>query len=350
MSRNAVDDQTKESNGMETIDLNVVQKTAYTLIQADARFLASLVHVHNNAKHITSNFIMMSQPYIGVFADGAEQWCKKVGIKAPVFTGAEKEYYVLLRQGHKLLEQTYEDYSSLLSQKLRESDNYFYARRSIIEKLFGYYNVGTDLCNNAFCGNTINCAVFSPLPLLKNKQAGQWLKRYTVVAGELAAFFGCNEFSSFPYDAVKNRVVYKDYHFYDRCPLKTRSLLGFVLFSILCNINFVTVFLEEFFIQEIPQKFKFAYLQYFYLCDFIKEVNASCGTQLYINGMWKNQDLRNSLAHYGLGQLLGENDIVDNDVLKGLTTKALGLNYFEAKRAVFDSLHELINQIESIVF
>lgn len=57
--------------------LNKVQKAAFDLIQSDARFIYTLVDMQNNAKNINSNYIMMSIPYIGIFADGAEQWCKK---------------------------------------------------------------------------------------------------------------------------------------------------------------------------------------------------------------------------------------------------------------------------------
>ena len=45
--------------------------------------------------------------------------------------------------------------------------------------------------------------------------------------------------------------------------------LGFVLFCILCNINYTIEFLDKYFVEEIPQKFKYAYLQYYYICDFI---------------------------------------------------------------------------------
>ncbi len=53
--------------------LNPVQKAAYELIQADARFFYTLTVIQRNAKNISGNYIMMSQPYIGLFTDGAEQ-------------------------------------------------------------------------------------------------------------------------------------------------------------------------------------------------------------------------------------------------------------------------------------
>ena len=83
--------------------LNNVQKAAYELIQSDARFIYTLTDIQQNAKNISSNYIMMSQPYIGLFAYGAEQWCQKLGLDAPKFTGTEKTYYSALRQSHKLL-------------------------------------------------------------------------------------------------------------------------------------------------------------------------------------------------------------------------------------------------------
>ena len=94
--------------------LSTVQKAAYELIQSDARFLYSLVNIQKNAKNINSNYIMMSQPYIGIFTDGAEQWCRKVGLDAPRFTAIERAYCIALRQGHKLFEKSYGDYMSSL--------------------------------------------------------------------------------------------------------------------------------------------------------------------------------------------------------------------------------------------
>ena len=104
--------------------LNKVQVAALRLMQSDARFLYTLVDIHKNAENITSNYIMMCQPYIGIFVDGAEQWCKKVGLVPPSFTAEEKVYYTALRQGHKLFEKKYLDYSKMLNEKFKESDKY----------------------------------------------------------------------------------------------------------------------------------------------------------------------------------------------------------------------------------
>ena len=299
--------------------LNKVQRAAYELIQADARFLYTLVDMSQNASNISSNYIMMCQPYIGIFADGAEQWCKKLGLKAPLFNEQEKNYYDALRQSHKLLEKTYSEYANLLMSKLAESDQYFYSIRSLREKVFGYYNVGTDLFNGEYCGNTILGAAYIPMPLLSNQNVSIMIKDLSVIVGELAGFFGCKAFAPYLYDDKGNTVECKDFHFFNNCPLKEKNELGVVLFSILCNINYATVFIENFFLEEIPQKFKFAYLQYYYLCDFVNELRLTKGTNYSIDDALQNRELRNCLAHYGLGQYLEEKDIIETDILKGLT-------------------------------
>lgn len=326
--------------------MNKVQKTAYELIQSDARFLYALTEIEKNAKNISSNYICMSIPYIGVFADGAEQWCKKVGLSAPCFNSTEKAFYTQLRQGHKLFEKSYEEYSTLIFEKFKENENYFYSIRSLYEKIFGYYNVGTDLCNGEFCGNTILALMYMPIKQLGIE--GAKIRDKSIVAGKLANFFGCKEFPIYRYN--DNIIVqYKDYHFYRNSPLKMSDEFGFLLFSILCTINYAIEFIENYFIDEIPQKFKFAYLQYYYLCSFIKEMNIQKNTNFYIDDCLCDRNFRNCLAHYGLGQYMSEDEIISDDILKGLTNKAFGKDYITTKEELYEILRSLTNQIRQTI-
>ena len=328
--------------------LNPVQKAAYELIQADARFLYTLTVVHKNYKNINSNYIMMSQPYIGLFADGAEQWCKKVRLTAPRFNEEEKKYYIALRQKHKMYELSYLDCFSALNNLLHESDEYFYCNRSPLEKLVGYYNVGTDLCEGEFCGNTILCALYSPFDILKNEDTGPRIRDISVVAGKLAAFFGCTDYVPFRHNDNIN-VNNKDYHFYNNCPIGNKTGLGFLLFSVLCSVNYAIKFIDRFFVDEIPQKFKCAYLQYYYLCSFVSELNMENDIDIFINKSLRNGSFRNCLAHYGLGQYLSESDLCPGDPLKGLTKKAFNIDYFTAKEKLYNYLEELTEQIKVII-
>lgn len=329
--------------------LNNIQKAAFELIQSDARFLYSLTDIAKKANKIDSNFIMMCQPYIGLFADGAEQWCKKVGFKAPSFSTEEKLFFASLRKSHKMFEKTYAEYKKLLMKELKTSDEY-YRNRGIAAKLLGYYNVGTDLCDDEYCGNTLLCAAYSPLNYMDNESVGLMMQRLYIIAGKLAAFFRCTSFPAFTYDDINHFVYYKDYLFFDQCPLKEQTELGLVLFSVLCTINYATVFVEKYFTEEIPQKFKYAYLQYYYLCDFIKDMNENKNTHFEINNEMRNWKFRNCLAHYGLGQLMEAKDIDKTDILKGLTVKAFGMDYYAAKDKLFENLEELKYQIKEFIF
>jgi hypothetical protein len=329
--------------------LNKVQQAAFDLIREDARFLYAITHIMQNATNISSNYVCMSIPYIGIFADGSEQWCKKVGLSFPTFNQEEKAFYAQIRQGHKLFDKNYAEYKQLLLSKLAESDNYFYSIRSLREKIFGYYNVGTDVCDNEFCGNTILCSMYIPIKTLGNDKAGPWLRDMSYIAGSLAAHFGCTELPVYKYnDSLV--VEFKDYHFFKSSPLKMNTDLAFILFSVLCSINYVIEFIENYFVEEIPQKLKYAYLQYYYLCDFVKDLNQSNDTNYYLSEHLYNRNFRNCFAHYGLGQYINEDEIVEDDILKGLTYKAFNKDYVTTKDELYSALNNLAEQIKHTIF
>jgi len=331
--------------------LNIVQFAAFELIQSDARFLYTLVDMQKNAKNLKSNYVLMCQPYIGIFADGAEQWCRKMNFDAPKFNEIEKKYYTELRGGHKLFEKSYIEYKALLLKKFYESNDYFYKLASDNQKRSSnYYNVGADLINGIFCGNTITFAMYNPAINFENPNLGCLIREFSIVAGKLANFFIGSNPSPYSYDNINNYVRYEDYHFYKNCPIKIKNSLGFVLFSILCSINYITQFIEKTFFEEIPQKFKFAYLQYYYLCDFIEELNRENDTKFCLNKSLKNRNFRNCIAHYGLGQFLTDDDVDIDDVLKGLTCKAFNMDYYSTKNILYTYLNDLSTEISNFIF
>ena len=84
---------TSDYEGVSMIKLNKTQEAALNIMQADARYLYTIIDIYKHAPNVQSNYTCMSLPYIGLFVDGAEQWCKKVGMNAPTFTPEEKAYY-----------------------------------------------------------------------------------------------------------------------------------------------------------------------------------------------------------------------------------------------------------------
>lgn len=329
--------------------MNKIQRTAYELIRADARFLYTLNDVYHNVNNIKGNFILMSQPYMGIFTYGAEQWCQKVGLNSPKFNDIEKRYYTVLRQSHKLFEKTVDECIQLLEEKLKESDEYFYQRRSRLECVLGYSNIGADIFSNEYCGNTVLCAAYSPVRFLENKDVGEWIKNMFIVTGRIAAFMGCNHIQPYAYN-TNIRVIYRDYHFYNKCPLKMKNAFGLLLFSVLCSINYAVKFMDALFLEENLPKFKIAYLLYYYLCNFIKEINVRIGTSFYIDDSICNRSFRNCMTHYGLGQFISEDEILEDDILKGLTNKAFDMDYYSTKNILFNQLNDLSLQIKDAIF
>lgn len=326
-------------------NLTRVQQAAYNLIQSDARFIDTLVAIQQNAKKINTNFIAMSQPYIGIFADGAEQWSRKVGLNAPQFSNEEKEYYTLLRGNHKLFDLNYSDFMSLIIKKLGEHNDYFYQIRIFKD----YYNVGADLFEGKYCGNTVLCAMYTPIFKFEDNSVGLYFKDLSIVVGKIASYFECTISGPYKYNE-RLEAHYKDFHFFEQCPLKVKTNLGFILFSILCSVNYVIEFINSYFMEEIPQKLKFAYLLYYYLCDFIQDLNLYNNTNFVLNSAYKNREFRNTMAHYGLGQYMNENEIMEDDLLKGLTYKAFNMDYISLKKEIYKILKELTVQIESYIF
>ncbi len=197
-------------------------------------------------------------------------------------------------------------------------------------------------------GNTVLYNAYIPDLDLYKKQ-GIFIGSVSEICGRLISYSRATQLPIYEY----NKSIFisdKDYNFYNKCPLTTKNNLCFVLFNILCSINYPIIFVEKCFIEEIPQKLKFAYLQYYYLCDFIEEINRYNSTKFYINNSLKNREFRNCLAHYGLGQYLKEDEIIEDDLLKGLTYKAFNKSYVDIKTEIYENLNNLAIQIKKYIF
>ena len=82
----------------------------------------------------------------------------------------------------------------------------------------------------------------------------------------------------------------------------------------------------------------------------MKELNTVNKTKYFIDSSLQDRNLRNCIAHYGLGQILGEQEIIDNDVMKGLTQKVFGMDYYTCKKKLYNCLGDLANQIKENIF
>lgn len=60
---------------MDGLNLNPVQKAAFSLIQQDLRYIYTVIKY---IKPYESNYIPSMMPYFGVVIDGAEDWVKTI--------------------------------------------------------------------------------------------------------------------------------------------------------------------------------------------------------------------------------------------------------------------------------
>ncbi len=291
----------------------------------------------------------MAQPYIGLFADGAEQWSQKVGLLIKQFSKEEKEYYTLLRNKHKLFDYSYDEFYNIIHKEFIAHDLYFDKNKAWIEKyLLVYKNFGVDYCNTKVCGNTIIIGVYSPYSPVEVGFSGKKIRELSVVAGKLCIFFEGDDVEL--YFNNKLHFNYKDYHlFKEKLLLKNANFDTFCLFSILCSINYIIYFIDRYFLKESPTKLRFAYLQYYYIVKIIDEINSKLNTNFTLDKKWINKEFRNSMAHYGLGQILNEMNINKDDILGGITNIIFDLDYIDFKNVIYDQLDSLSNQIEKYV-
>ena len=119
-----------------------------------------------------------------------------------------------------------------------------------------------------------------------------------------------------------------------------------MLFSILCQINFLIYGVERWIKEETPTKLRFMYLLYYSLLELLPQINQKLNTAFKMDCSWESRDFRNSMAHYKLGVALKKEELVLDDLLFGLTIKYFGVSYIDVKNVITAELENLSHQIE----
>lgn len=82
-----------------------------------------------------------------------------------------------------------------------------------------------------------------------------------------------------------------------------------------------------------------------YFGSVIEQINQKLGIALKINSKWKSDRFRNSMAHYKLGIVLKESNLIISDAMFGLTEKIFGEDYYTIKKSIYKELEKLAKQI-----
>lgn len=331
-----------------THELTIQQKAARELIRSDLRYIFTIL---KNREGIKSNYIVSMMPYQSLIVDGAEAWIVAMNnsvpgaIDAPRFTPEEKEFYDAARQSIKLWELPYAQIYTLMKERYTESDRYFSSLCKPIAKRLQLYDIfGADLTEDGhFCGNTILDAIYLPGYDCTDSAYGPNLRDMAVIGGKYIPIFDAMEAYAINSDL---KFQYKDYGGFIKSPVGNKFSFRFVLFSILCQINFVIYAVDQYIVPETPTKLRFAYILYYYLCDVLPHINTAHSTSFVLSREIYSQDFRNAMAHYKLGVYLKEHEILPNDPMFGMTQKAFGTDFYQIKNQVIGELIALANQLE----
>ncbi len=330
-----------------SIILNRQQRATISLIKSDLRYIYTIL---KKSEFINSNYITMMSPILGTIIDGAEDWLKaynnshKDKLDVPLFTAEEQSFYAALRSSIKMMDTSYSEFRDVLAQKYAGSDAYFSSLCKPLARVMKLYDIyGADISNSHYCGNTILCSCYIP-QFHFGTNDGETLKRLSIIAGKYISVFGATE--EYPIDKTMQFST-ADYGGFINSPVGNRFSDKFVLFTILCQINFIIISVDKYIQEECPTKLRFAYLQYFYTAKIIDELNQAVGVHLIVDKTYLNKDFRNAMAHYKIGVALKENEIIDNDLFFGLTQKYFNCSYMELKKNIFYELNELASQLSS---
>lgn len=327
------------------IKFTKVQEAALSLMHEDLRFLYTVI---KNIDSEESNYIPSLQPYMGVIIDGVEDWIKsfnnssKVKLDMPIFNELERQYYEKMRDSVKMWQKDYNEIYNILKKAYEESDRYFGSVCKPIAKTLKLYDIyGVDRANGIICGNTILCFYYNPLYSFEDN--GEFIKTMAEIGGKYIALMGAvNEYTV--NDSIKFDT--KDYGGFQKSPIGNKFSDKFVLFSILCQINFLIYGVERWIKEETPTKLRFMYLLYYSLLELLPQINQKLNTAFKMDCSWESRDFRNSMAHYKLGVALKKEELVLDDLLFGLTIKYFGVSYIDVKNVITAELENLSHQIE----
>lgn len=321
----------------EVYKLNNREKIVLNLIRDDAMSFYSLFK-HLESRKDMETYIVALTPILGLYVDGAVKWLKsnnELKSIVPKMNSDCKIFYEKLRQNTKFYGDDIIDIDKELRGQFNQANDYFSRSINIFNKVIDIHdNYGVAFLIKNYTkipiANTIDFASLLPnftfdleypkKHCLHLKYLGRLI--YNVLGKNL--MFGKN-----PKTIDKNiKFIDKYYGFVRRCNFSLDYNENFILFNLICNINFILYGLNQLIIENVPIKLRATYLLYYYLCSINSEINDYFNTSFNIDDRYSDSKVRNALAHYGLYQALGD-DIIEDDLFGGLTNKYFNLNWIE---------------------
>lgn len=261
------------------------------------------------------------------------------------FNTEEKQFYSELRSCIKIWDTPLDELYCLLMKKYEESNTYHSGCCKPIARDLRLYDIyGVTYIDGHPCDNTLLDMVFIPRFDYYSFDS-RYLEYMAEFAGITIAAFGITEKNLFSTSSITIKT--EDYGGFIKSPIGEEFNVNYVLFSILCSINFLIYGIEGFIRTEIPLKLRLAYIQYFYLVQQLPSLNAKLGSSFSITNKWydSSSGFRNCMAHYGLGSIITQEEAVVDDSFGGITHKFFGIPWIELKIELYHELQDLSNQI-----
>ena len=325
---------------------NLQQKAAISLIQNDLRFIYTIIA---NITNIKSNYIVSAMPLIGTIIDGTEDWLKAYNnssrnkIDIPLFTKEEQEYYENMRSAIKFWDDTYSAINEKIKQLYIDSDKYFSSLCAPIARVLKLYDIfGVDIADNQFCGNTILCNSYVP-DFSYGTNNEEQIKQLSKICGKYVAMFD----ATMPY-RVNNSIKFtcSDFGGFVKSPIGNQYGDKFVIFCLLCQVNFILICIEKYIAEECSTKLRFAYLQYYYISKLLPELNSELHSNFKMDTTWVSEQFRNAMAHYKIGIALKSNEIIPDDYFMGLTQKYFSCDYITLKNNIMLNISNIADQMK----
>lgn len=305
---------------LDDIELNGVQRAAVELMKADLRFLYTGIV---NQNQVTPSYYIYFMPFTGLIIDGVEDWIKsynnssKAKIDMPLFSEQEQEFFEEMRNSIKFFDNGYEYAFKRLEEEYEKSKIYFSSVCKPFAKAIHLYDIfGVYTANGITCGNTIFAGYSTPWFELGG--SGEYIRDFLVIAGKYIRMLGAVD--AYPVDETYLFDT-RDYGGFVKSPVGNKFSYKFVLFSILCQINFVMVCINGYVSSAYTTKLRLSYVQYYYTVSILSEISSMNGLDFRINTNYVNEKFRNAMAHYKLGIALSPEEIQPNKAFYGLVEK-----------------------------
>ncbi len=326
--------------------MNKIQSKAMELIKNDLRLIYT---IFVNTNIVSPSYCVAFMPYMGMIIDGTEDWIRsynnsnKDKLEIPLFTKEEQQYYEAMRNSVKMFENDLDVVYEMFQEKYLKSDAYFSSLCKPIAKTLHLYDIfGVFKINGEYCDNTILDSCYAPF-YEYNKDNYEFYKQMAVITGKYLSCFNVEEVYPIKTDYV---FSISDYGGFVKSPVGNEFSYRFLLFTIYCQINFIIKCINDFIESEISTKLRLSYILYYYLLKILPDINTKYNCDFKISDKYNSDIFRNAMAHYKLGVLLKEDEIIETDIMFGLTQKCFGTKYITVKDFIIEELKKLSNDIK----